>query len=87
MNYKVDWLDTADEQLAGAWLASADRAAITNISRQFDRQIAHDPFAVGESRHGDLRIHFEPPLQFLYRVDVAHQRVFVISVSLIPRSC
>jgi plasmid stabilization system protein ParE len=82
MNYTVEWLPEAEAQLTTAWLASADRNAVTAAARRVDLDLAKDPFAVGESREENVRIGFEFPLRYLYRVHAGRAQVQVFSLSL-----
>ena len=62
------------------WTAARDRDAVTAASYRIDQRLAADPLDCGESREGDERLVFEPPLQVLFRVVAGDRRVEVISV-------
>jgi hypothetical protein len=69
--YRVDWLQTALDQLAEIWM-SADaemRQIITAASHQIDQELRVDPFRDSESRAEGRRVRFVAPLGLLFRVD------------------
>ena len=68
MRWTVVWLPDAESELAELWLASADRESITLAASQIDKQLRHNPEAVGESRASGRRILIVPPLAVVYRV-------------------
>ncbi|MBA4067140.1 MAG: hypothetical protein C0501_26230 [Isosphaera sp.] len=85
MTFTVVWLPIALTMLADLWTVATDRAAITAASHRLDQRLAADPLNEGESRDGDERIAFEPPLQILFRVDPAAHVVTVTSVGRFGR--
>jgi len=80
MNYTVIWLYSAQEMLAEVWTNATDQNAVTAASHRIDRLLADDPLDVGESRHTNHRLAFDPPLQVMFRVFAADRRVEVVSV-------
>jgi hypothetical protein len=78
-----EWAEIARDRLADIWvLATPDeRARIESIVLQFERDVADDPFHVGESRGGDLRIEVRMPLVFWFRVSDKGVRVRIVSVT------
>jgi plasmid stabilization system protein ParE len=82
MNYAVVWTKAALDQLAEAWVNAADRAAVQRASNRIDALLGSAPRAHGESRGGNDRLRFEPPLAVYYRIDDSDKKVFVISVGL-----
>jgi len=62
LSYTVLCSSVAEEQLAAAFLASGDRGAVTAAARAIDEILREAPLAFGESRDGDIRVGFEPPL-------------------------
>ena len=80
MNYAVIWLPLAIDQLAEAWRTSVNRNAVTAASHNIDMALGTDPYGFGESREGNERIGFEPPLNVLYRVVKEDRHVYVISI-------
>ncbi|MFQ5731401.1 MAG: hypothetical protein ACE5KM_05535 [Planctomycetaceae bacterium] len=80
--FRVEWLPTALEELAAIW-ATADesaRTATTQAAHQVDTLLSNGPLNEGESRAGDYRIMYVPPLAIYYRVDLASRVVIVNQV-------
>jgi len=85
MNYTVVWMPRAQAQLAAVWNSASDPSAVTQVTYRIDRQLAEQPLDVGESRDGNNRLAFDPPLQVLFRVFAADKRVEVVSVGAFGR--
>jgi hypothetical protein len=86
MNYAVIWTKAAVDQLAAAWMSATNRTAVQRASNRIDRQLASNPWAVGESRSGNDRLYFDQPLAVYYRIDDSDNKVYVLSVGLTPSS-
>lgn len=82
MSHTVIYVPSAEQELADAWLAAPDRAAVARAAHVLDQRLARDPANVGESRPGGRRIAHEAPLGLLYRVDAASRTVHVLRVWL-----
>lgn len=81
MNYEVVWDQVAERELAAAWLAAADRGAVTRAAAWLDRQLAADPLRLGESRASSVhRVAFRPPLGIEFEVIEDDKRVVVRGV-------
>lgn len=82
--YRVDWLQTALDQLAALWTPadSVLRQAITAASHEIDRQLQIDPYIRSESRPGGRRVFFAPPLGILFRLEADGHTVSVLRVWL-----
>jgi plasmid stabilization system protein ParE len=80
MSYAVDWSQRAQDELADLWTNATDRNAVTAAADEVERLLSRDPLGQGESRSGNRRILFEPPLSVLYRVDPKRRTVTVITV-------
>ena len=80
MNFTVEWLDEALQQLAAIWVDADDPAAVTAASHRLEQSIRADPLGAGESRDGDDRVVFDPPLALLYRVYPQQRSALVVSV-------
>jgi plasmid stabilization system protein ParE len=80
MNFSVDWLPEAEDQLTALWTAASDRAAVTAAARRIDQMLGHDPSNAGESRDRSERLLFVPPLGVLFRIDEPARLVRVTSV-------
>lgn len=75
--YTVTWIDAALTEFSNIYSASAlddQRRMAAGIESLFSR-LADDPFEVGESRGGALRIAFPPLLAVRFRVDPAARTV------------
>ena len=62
MRYTVLWTPAAEQDLARIWTDAEDRAAIASAADTIDVLLRDDPHLRGESRSGQLRILFVPPL-------------------------
>jgi hypothetical protein len=80
MNYEVRWKRTARDELAAAWLAAADRGAVTAAAHQVDLMLQRNPESCGESRAGSRRIVVVQPLVVVFEVNDQKRRVTVLSV-------
>jgi hypothetical protein len=83
--YQVEWTRSARAELATAWIEAdaTQREAITAATVQIDQALQSSPGEFGESRTGNRRIAFVPPLGLAFSVDEAHQRAKVLHVWLI----
>lgn len=84
MSLRVIWVPRAEDQLAAAWTAAADRQAMSNAADEAERRIVADPHGAGESRGADERILFEPPLVVRWRVAPSVGVIFIVSVVPYP---
>jgi plasmid stabilization system protein ParE len=82
VNYTVLCSSTAEEQLAAAFLASGDRRAVTAAARAIDEILRAAPLAFGESRDGELRVAFEPPLAVWFTVTESDRTVVIVRFRL-----
>jgi hypothetical protein len=80
MKYAVVWLPDAEQELTAIWLAARDRQAVTEAAHAIDTRLGIGAEADGESRSGDQRILFSPPLVVRYRVVPGTQDVQVFHV-------
>jgi len=62
MSYAADVSPRAQQELADLWINASDRNAVTSAADEIERLLALDPLAQGESRGGNKRLLFEPPL-------------------------
>jgi hypothetical protein len=70
VKFTVQWSRRALDAVAQLWLDNPDgRAEITNATTATDQLLKFDPGEKGESRGGDRRILFVPPLVVIFRVD------------------
>ncbi|MFM8378653.1 MAG: hypothetical protein ACKOB1_04930 [Planctomycetia bacterium] len=89
MRYTVLCDLAAEQQLAAAYLAAADRSLVSAAARGIEEILSEAPLAFGESRHGDqenieLRVGFEPPLAVWYTVCAADRTVVIVRFRLCP---
>ena len=68
MRYTVVWRETALQQLAQIWLASADRSAVTRAAATVDRELANDPQTKGDEYSGDRTLILSPVMWALFTV-------------------
>ena len=82
--FRVEWIQSAQDDLMLLWMLadSSTRQAIATASMRIDPTLSPDPLNVGESRGGDDRVMFEPPLGVMFQVDVPNNIVWVVSVWL-----
>lgn len=78
-----EWADGARDELADIWVLATpqDRSKIESAVLDFVRDLGDDPFLVGESRDGDMRIAVRMPLVFWFRVGDKARWVRIVSVS------
>ena len=80
MKYSVNWLPSAEADLAAIWTNAPNRAAVTKAAQQMDLQLLTNPKDAGESRWENDRIVFEAPLIALIEVLETQRRVNVLHV-------
>jgi hypothetical protein len=80
MKFRVIWNSDAEGDLASAWMAAAERAAITDAAGRLDAALAEHGDTLGESRSGNTRIAFSPPLGILFEVSPEEQAVYVMGL-------
>ena len=81
MKFTVVWTPVAEKELAELWLATSDKAEVTRVAQQVERQLKLDPENTGESRVGRVRILLEPPLGFVFSVSPDDRLVKVVHVA------
>jgi hypothetical protein len=80
MTWDVIWAEDAENELAALWLNPALRSSVTQSSQRIDERLERDGDNEGESRDGNRRILFEPPLGVTLTVDPAQRRITVTHV-------
>jgi hypothetical protein len=80
--YEVVWTESSLDELATLWLEadSARRPIIAAAQSQIDHLLARYPIEVGESRPGNRRIAFVPPLGVVFSVREAVRVAKVLRV-------
>jgi hypothetical protein len=82
--YDVGWTKSARRELAELWVNgdSTLRASITTAAARIDTLLSHSAGDAGESREGNRRIAFEPPLGVAFSIDESRKRAKVLHVWL-----
>jgi hypothetical protein len=80
MNFTVDWLPAAEQELASIWMGASNRKAVTRAAYVIDQRLGTDPENEGESRPKNRRILFCKPLGVLFRVLIDEKLVEVLHV-------
>ena len=81
MKFAVQWSGRALESLAQIWLENpTNRIAIRQATANTDQLLAFDPLDQGESREGQRRVLFVPPLVLTFHVDVVRSLILVLNV-------
>ena len=78
--YTVVWKSKARDQLADQWLNASDPNAVTRAADRFERFLARSPSQFGESRAGNERLAFVPPLSVTFRVSEPDRLVEVLTI-------
>jgi hypothetical protein len=82
MRFRVEWLQSALDELTTAWTEadSATRQEITSAAHQIDFELQSNPYRFGETRAEGRRVHFVYPLALAFRVELDEQTVTVLHV-------
>jgi hypothetical protein len=81
MSYTVIWEPPAENNLAAAWIAGPDRAAITRAAHELDQQLASDPYAIGFPQASSVnRTAIDLPLGIDYEIIEDDKKVRVLRV-------
>jgi hypothetical protein len=83
MSYFVAWTGHAHDRLERIWMAADDKRAITRTADTIDVLLAADPFSVDAVIVGEERTFIVEPLAVDYRVDLAANTVYILSVWMI----
>jgi hypothetical protein len=80
--YEVVWTESAVDELAAIWLEAETelRPIITAAQSQVDQLLERSPTEVGESRRGNRRVTFVPPLGVVFSVRESARTVKVLRV-------
>jgi hypothetical protein len=79
VKYTVIWTPAAENDLAAIWLIAPDRDAVNSAVNTIDYLLRRDPETKGESRSGNVRILFVPPLGIDFEVLVDDRIVYVLT--------
>lgn len=86
MRYTVIWSAEAERELADIWNDAADRKSIADAANVLDRELAHAPANLGESRPSGLRIAHYLPLGIRFALSEEDRLVRVLAVWACRRS-
>jgi len=77
MIWTVVWFDSAQNHLADLWMQAPDRAAVSAAANAMDQSLRRDPYQNSESRIGNNRIMFAPPLGISFDISEEDRLVTV----------
>lgn len=81
MNYRVDWTEAAEDDLAARWNVAPDRNAVTAAARWLEQQLERDPLHFGEPWWSSVhRIAVHDPIGIEFEVIEDDKRVIVHGV-------
>jgi hypothetical protein len=80
MKYTVVWRAKAFDQLADVWLRAAERDKVTSAIHRIEQQLSRSPLDSGESREGNERVVFDPPLVVKFEVVADDRKVRILLV-------
>jgi hypothetical protein len=80
MIFTVVWQPDSQNDLANLWITANDRAALTSAADTIERLLRQNPFENSESRAGNSRLMFVPPLAAAYEVKEEDRLVTVWAV-------
>ena len=86
MNYTVVWSQEAERELAEIWSNAVNRQGIATAANILDRELAHAPTNMGESRPNGLRITHYLPLGIRFSISEDDRLVRVLAVWQCRRS-
>lgn len=88
MTYVVVWLDSADDQLAAAYLTAQElgaAAAVTEAAARLEVRLRTSPTTLGESRSRHQRWAVVRPLAVQFEVHEEERVVIVTDIRHVPR--
>ena len=80
MRFTVLWSPSSERHLTRLWLAAEDRRAVRDAADLLDAALAERAHSLGESRSGNRRIAFAPPLGIEFEVLEEDRTVYVVAV-------
>jgi hypothetical protein len=84
MNWYVDWVSVAEDQLADIWVLAPDRQAVTAAEAAIQNLLTRDPLGRGTAVSEGLRKLTVVPLTVYYEVDSVQRTVEVQAVAYTP---
>jgi hypothetical protein len=76
--YSVVCTPAADGELAALWITANDRKAVSEAAAHIESALQVSPLDRGESREGNQRIMFVPPVGVRYVVYPTQGRVVIV---------
>jgi hypothetical protein len=80
MNFLVTWTRYALRQFHDMWTTATDPDAVDAAATRINQTLTTNADQQGESREGDVRILFDPPLAVLFVADVDIGVAYIVSV-------
>ena len=80
MNYTIEWVPSAENDLAALWLNVELRPLLAKAANAIDVRLRWDAHEVGESRERRERIEFEPPFAVIFECDPTARHVKVLYI-------
>ena len=80
MKYTVLWTKLAEDDLTLIWLNARDREIVSAAANKIDQTLAVDAHNRGESREGNRRIFFAPPLGAEFELNPLDRIVRVVAI-------
>ena len=84
MKYKVQWEESATQEVAAEFAAGNDKVAIIDATHQIDRALESDPVGNGMPLNEGMFYIDRPPLRAIYSIDAEAKRVDVGRIRRIP---
>jgi succinyl-CoA synthetase beta subunit len=84
--FTVIWPKPLLGDLAGIWMESESRTAVTQAVQEIDSALVIDPTTKGTNLAEGLRKLDEPPLQVIFEVEELDRLVRIVKVALIEPS-
>jgi hypothetical protein len=80
MNYTVTWTRYALRQFHDLWTTATDPDAVDAAATRIQQSLTNDAEQQGESRQGDVRVLFDPPLAVLFVADPDVAVAYIVEV-------
>lgn len=81
MKYEVVWSPTAEQQLAGIWMAAPDPVLVTVSADWLEDRLTRDPLRLGDAMESSVhRTAYHAPLGIEFEVIEDDKRVLVHGV-------
>lgn len=84
MKYKVQWEESATQEVAAEFVTGNDKVAIIDATHQIDRALESDPIGNGTPLDEGMFYIDRPPLRAIYSINAEAKRVDVGRIRRIP---